>query len=75
MKKRVAVVRQVLFGLLVASVITFGTAEAARGSGNATNEPCSGCLLSNDPDDWCEDCCEANGSICLTGGVGQCLCA
>ncbi len=44
MKKRVAVIRQVLFGLLVASVITFGTAEAARGSGKATNEPCSGCL-------------------------------
>lgn len=71
MKKRVAVVRQVLLGLLVASVITFGSVEVVRGSGQTTNEPCSGCLLSGDPDDWCE----AEGSICLTGGVGQCLCA
>ena len=39
MKKRVAMVRQVLLGLLVASVIAFGTAEAARGSGKTTNEP------------------------------------
>lgn len=75
MKKRVALVRRVLFGLLVASVITFGTAEAVRGSGRATNESCSGCLLSNEPELWCEDCCAADGSICLTGGVGQCLCA
>lgn len=75
MKKRVAVVRQVLFGLLVASVITFGTAEAARGSGNATNEPCSGCLLSDTPHFWCAECCGAGGSICLPPGIGQCLCA
>ena len=75
MKKRVAVVRQVLLGLLVASVITFGSVEVVRGSGQTTNEPCSGCLISNDPDLWCEDCCAAEGSICLTGGVGQCLCA
>jgi len=75
MKKRVVVVRQVLFGLLVASVITLGTAEAAQGTGQATNVPCSGCLLSNDPELWCADCCSAGGSICLTGGVGQCLCA
>ena len=75
MKKRVAVVRQVLFGLLVASVITFGTAEAARGSGQTTNEPCSGCLLSDTPNFWCEECCGAGGSICLTPGIGQCLCA
>ena len=75
MKQRVTVFRQVLFGLSVASVIAFGAAEAARGSGKATNEPCSGCSFSDDPDDWCEDCCEAEGSICLTGGIGQCLCA
>lgn len=75
MKRRVAVVRQVLFGLVVASVITFGTAEAARGSGQTTNEACSGCARSMWPDLWCEDCCEAEGSICLSGGAGQCLCA
>ena len=75
MKKRVAMVRQVLSGLLVASVIAFGTAEAARGSGEATDDVCSGCLLSSDPDYWCEECCAAEDSICLTGGVGQCLCA
>lgn len=75
MKKRVAVVRQVLLGLLVASVITFATAEVARGSGQTTNEACSGCLFFSHPDAWCEDCCAAEGSICLTGGVGQCLCA
>lgn len=75
MKKRVALVRQVLFGLLVASVTAFGTAEAARGSGRATNELCSGCALYSDPNYWCAECCNAGGSICLTGGVGQCLCA
>ena len=75
MKKRVAVVRQVLLGLLVASVITFGTAEAVRGSGQATNEACSGCAYSRNPHLWCADCCNAGGSVCLTGGVGQCLCA
>lgn len=75
MKKRVAVVRQVLLGLFVASVITFGAAEAARGSGKATNEPCSGCLISSDPDFWCAECCDAGGSICLPPGIGQCLCA
>ena len=74
MKKRVAVVRQVLFGLMVASVITFGTAEAARGSGRATNEPCSGCAYSRNPNLWCAWCCNSRGSICLPGGVGQCLC-
>ena len=74
MKKRIVIVRQVLLGLLLASVITFGTAEAARGSGKATNS-CSGCLLSSDPKDWCEDCCDAEDSVCLTGGIGQCLCA
>ena len=75
MKKRVAMVRQVLLGLLVASVIAFGTAEAARGSGKTTNEPCSGCLLSDDPELWCGVCCNAGGSICLPPGIGQCLCA
>ena len=75
MKKRVAVVRQVLLGLLVASVITFGTAEAVRGSGQDANELCSGCALFSDPNYWCAECCDAAGSICLTGGVGQCLCA
>ena len=75
MKKRVAVVRQMLLGLLVAAVITFGTAEAARGSGNATNEACSGCLLYEDAHLWCAQCCNVGGSVCLTGGVGQCLCA
>lgn len=75
MKKTVAMVRQVLLGLLVASVITFGTAEAARGSGQTTNEACSGCWLVDDPNFWCSECCSAAGSICLTGGVGQCLCA
>lgn len=74
MKKRVAVVRQVLFGLLVASVITFGAAEAARGSGSARSEPCSGCALSNDPKLWCVVCCGDDDSICLSGGAGQCLC-
>ena len=75
MKKRVAVVRQVLFGLLVASVITFGTAEAARGSGQTTNEACSGCAYSRNPHLWCAHCCHAGASICLAGGMGQCLCA
>lgn len=75
MKKRVAVVRQVLFGLLVASVITFGTAEAVRGSGQTTNEVCRGCAYSRNPNLWCAWCCNARGSICLPGGVGQCLCA
>lgn len=76
MKKRVAVVRQVLFGLLVASVITFGTAEAARGSGNATSEPCSGCAwFGKGQHFFCAWCCNAGGSICLPGGSGQCLCA
>lgn len=74
MKRRVAVVRQVLFGLLVASVITFGTAEAVRGSAKATNELCSGCLLSDHPDLWCAHCCHAGGSVCLIGGIGHCLC-
>ena len=75
MKKRVAVVRQMLLGLLVASVIAFGSVEVAQGSGQDTNEPCSGCLLSDDPNFWCAECCNAGGSICLTGGAGQCLCA
>ena len=75
MKKRVAVVRQMLLGLLVASFIAFGTAEAARGSGQTTNEACSGCSLYEDANLWCAQCCNAGGSVCLTGGVGQCLCA
>ena len=75
MKKRVAVVRQMVLGLLVASVIAFGSVEVARGSGQTANEPCSGCLLSDDPNFWCAECCNAGGSICLTGGAGQCLCA
>ena len=75
MKKRVAVVRQVLFGLVMVSVIAFGTAEAARGSGKSMNEPCSGCSYSRNPDLWCAWCCNAGGSICIPGGSGQCLCA
>ena len=42
MKKRVAVIRQVLFGLLVASAVAFGTAEVVRGSGGTANA-CTGC--------------------------------
>ena len=75
MKKRVAVVRQVLFGLLGASVITFGTAEVVRGSGQTTNESCGGCSRYDEAHLWCAWCCGAGGSVCIPGGSGQCLCA
>lgn len=68
MKKRVAFVRQLLFGLLVASVITFGSVEVVRGFGGTTRAECTGCTS----DDWCVQCCKGEPSLCLTGG--QCLC-
>lgn len=68
MKKRVVVVRQVLLGLLVASVFTFGSVEVARGLGGTAQAECTGCSS----DDWCIQCCKGEPSLCLTGG--QCLC-
>ena len=69
MKKRIAVARQVLFGLLVASVITFGSVEVVRGFGGTTRAECTGCPS----DAWCTSCCKGEPSICLEPD-GQCLC-
>ncbi|GEM_PF-1364324 len=69
MKKRVAVVRQVLLGLLVASVITFGSVEVARGLGGTARAECTGCP----DDDWCTQCCKGEPSLCLEPDR-QCMC-
>lgn len=56
------------FVLAMLGALSFGTAEILRANGE-TNNACINC----EGNEWCDICCGAGPSICLTDG--QCLCA
>lgn len=67
MRTKVNLVGRFLVGLVLVAAVSLATAEAMRGSGQVRNG-CDEC----ERDLWCEQCCDAAGSICLWDG--QCLC-